>query len=159
MNNDGIWVCDTENPKQAKANVVVPEIPWGLWPFVRHSFMAESAGDLLLVIFYSKAEDPSTRGFRVFKVPLRDGYWHSDLEVKDLGNRTLFVGIHSGSISVVASDYGCKPNCIYFSFLYSYYGIYNMKDGTTQEHLGSRTLALRESLMSWLPHLWIQPSF
>ncbi|PQM33524.1 F-box protein [Prunus yedoensis var. nudiflora] len=43
MDDDGIWVCDTENPKQAKANVVVPEIPFG---FVRqYSFMAESAGD------------------------------------------------------------------------------------------------------------------
>ncbi|KAL6271094.1 hypothetical protein ACE6H2_028005 [Prunus campanulata] len=159
MNNDGIWVCDTENPKQAKANVVVPEIPWDLWPVVRNSFMAESAGDLLLVIFYYKGGDRSNPRFRVFKVPLRDGYWHSDLEVKDLGNRTLFVGNHSGSITVVTSDYGCKPNCIYFSFLYADYGIYNMKDGTIQKHFGSRTLALRESPMSWLPHLWIQPSF
>ncbi|CAL9023124.1 unnamed protein product [Prunus brigantina] len=114
MCNNEVSVFDIENSKQAKTRVVVQA---SLRRHVHGSFgtktyMVESAGDLLVVFSYGDIyrQAPS---FRVSKV-LRDGKRSSKSEVKDLGNRTLFLGDNNSSFSVMASDYGCKPNCIYF---------------------------------------------
>ncbi|CAB4291136.1 unnamed protein product [Prunus armeniaca] len=155
VSGDGsVWVCDTENPKQAKAKVVVPAVPGEVLPSaLRRVKLVESAGDLLVVFTNGFRDDLPSPKFRVFKVPLRDGKWHLDLEVKDLGNRTLFLGRDSPSFSIVSSDCsGFKPNCIYFSFvLYGVFGVFHMEDGRDEEHFWSHY---------WRqPSYWIQPSF
>ncbi|TXG51284.1 hypothetical protein EZV62_023808 [Acer yangbiense] len=53
-----------------------------------------------------------TYAFQVFKVYLSTNTW---IEIKDLGNRAVFLG-HNSSFSFEASDIsGCKSNCIYFT--------------------------------------------
>ncbi|XP_008244732.1 PREDICTED: F-box protein At2g26160-like [Prunus mume] len=174
-----VLVFDIENPKQAKTRVVVQA---SLRRRVHGSFgtktyMVESAGDLLVVFSYGDIyrQAPS---FRVSKV-LRDGKRPSKLEVKDLGNRTLFLGDNNSSFSVMASDYGCKPNCIYFfSCIYRQYiypewgdwlvrskeninmGIFHMEDGRFEQHFGSPSFALKEAKFPTFgtPCFWIQPS-
>ncbi|KAL5703902.1 hypothetical protein ACHQM5_022395 [Ranunculus cassubicifolius] len=92
------------------------------------SYLVESSGDLLKVIRFlssfgeesddSEAEDGEPRQlnktirFEVWKIDFEQGLW---LEVKNLGDRALFLGINHSS-SVCSSDFpGCKGNCIYFT--------------------------------------------
>ncbi|ONH92703.1 hypothetical protein PRUPE_8G190800 [Prunus persica] len=156
--NGRVSVFDIENPtKEAKTEVVVPRLPRELLVHIspgRVKSLVESAGDLLVVSAHEEGYERAPK-FRVFKVPLRDGNWQLDSEVKDLGNRTLFLGDNNTSFSVLASDYsGCEPNCIYFfsyisqQYIYSRQphnyllpsrenidiGIFHMKNGRIQEH-------------------------
>ncbi|XP_044485614.1 F-box protein SKIP23-like [Mangifera indica] len=105
-------------------------------------YMMESAGALIVVkrmIYYEDSEEVTygTTGFKVFQVELRNNKWS---EMKDLGNRTLFVGYNS---SFSAESCYCKSNCIYFTddCLEQYIckgeggqdiGIYNMLDGSIE---------------------------
>ncbi|XP_070677956.1 F-box protein At2g26160-like [Malus domestica] len=197
-----VLVCDTEDPKQPKTRVVVPEIPI----VVKHHspdkkiYVVESAGDLLVVFSVQEMDNfpiqrpyhttirewlrssqkeyrTTHRQFKVFKVPLSGGSWRLDSEVKKLGNRSLFVGDNNSSFSVEASTYlGCKANCIYY---YSYtfrevdraglsplngnieMGVFNMEDGSTEQHFGSPNFALEKTNFpsAGTPCAWIQPSF
>lgn len=84
-----------------------------------------------------------TTGFQVFEVDLSNNKWK---EIKNLGNRCLFLG-HNSSMSIDASnDPHCRRNCIYFTDdcaeSYTVYddeqpikggkdmGIYNIEDGS-----------------------------
>ncbi|CAN6684900.1 unnamed protein product [Malus baccata var. baccata] len=197
-----VLVCDTEDPKQPKTRVVVPEIPI----VVKHHspdkkvYVVESAGDLLVVFSVQEMDNfpiqrpyhttirewllssqkqyrTTHRQFKVFKVPLSGGSWRLDSEVKKLGNRSLFMGDNNSSFSVEASNYlGCKANCIYY---YSYtfrevdraglsplngnieMGVFNMEDGSTEQHFGSPNFALEKTNFpsAGTPCAWIQPSF
>ncbi|XP_034227293.1 uncharacterized protein LOC117636746 [Prunus dulcis] len=178
--NGRVSVFDIENPtKEAKTEVVVPRLPRELLVHIspgRVKYLVESAGDLLVVSAHEEGYEPAPK-FRVFKVPLRDGNWQLDSEVKDLGNRTLFLGDNNTSFSVVASDYsGCEPNCIYFfsyisqQYIYSRQphntllpsrenidiGIFHMKNGRIQEHFYWEQ---RRFPTFGTPCLWIQPKF
>ncbi|XP_008244710.1 PREDICTED: F-box protein SKIP23-like [Prunus mume] len=178
--NGRVSVFDIENPtKEAKTEVVVSRMPRELLVHIspgRVKYLVESAGDLLVVSAHEEGYEPAPK-FRVFKVPLRDGNWQLDSEVKDLGNRTLFLGDNNTSFSVLASDYsGCEPNCIYFfsyisqQYIYSRQphnyllpsrqnidiGIFHVKNGRIQEHFYWEQ---RRFPTFGTPCLWIQPKF
>ncbi|KAM5563438.1 hypothetical protein ABKV19_018193 [Rosa sericea] len=158
-------VCEIEDPKRAHLSVVAPDIPsqeqlLGPMKGIKQPYLVESAGSLLVVLCTSYHNHyESTIGCRVFKVPFSS--W-SDSEVKDLGNRALFLSNSSSSFSIeVSGNSGCKPNCIYFMnskrvtpFVDLDVGIFNMEDGTIDRDSFNTVFAeIRES------HLWIQPSF
>lgn len=89
-------------------------------------------------------------------------------EVKNLGNRSLFLSARSASFSVDASDCGCKANCIYFTDDNSQYleeggvmdmGIFDMEDRKIKRHLGEACgFGERKPYKFQQRHLWIQPS-
>ncbi|KAF8412279.1 hypothetical protein HHK36_000240 [Tetracentron sinense] len=89
--------------------------------------------------------DYQTTKFRVFKPDLSksNGEW---VELKNLGDRALFLG-QSTSMSIVASDFPkCKANCIYFTddneepYICNPegggkdMGIFNLEDGRFESH-------------------------
>ncbi|KAK4857260.1 hypothetical protein QYF36_026185 [Acer negundo] len=112
------------------------------------SYIVESAGKLLVVFREGVQLRPiregswrvenGTYGFQVFEVDVSNNIW---TEIKDLGDRALFLGANS-SFSIEVPDVSeYKPNSIYFTedFLENYYrslkgkcgkdmGIYNMED-------------------------------
>lgn len=149
-----IYVCEIEDPKApAKTRVIVPRLPYELKrPYIIEKlYLVESAGALLLV----KCPVETIEYFRVFEVPMSDGNW-SNSDVKNLGNRSLFLGCNS-SFSVEASNYGCKANCIYYTNRPLQrqqgedMGIFNMEDGKVESYI-------KESLNFPTPHLWAEPS-
>ncbi|PRQ25506.1 hypothetical protein RchiOBHm_Chr6g0284431 [Rosa chinensis] len=120
-----ILVCDVEDPKQPKTTILlskkIPMVPMYGQTTSQSLYMVESAG-ALLVVLQSRPRIGSieTTRFKVFEVPFgrEQGWEWSDLEVKNLENRSLFLGCESSSFSVDGSDYysaGCKANCIYFN--------------------------------------------
>ncbi|KAB2637588.1 F-box protein SKIP23-like [Pyrus ussuriensis x Pyrus communis] len=149
-----IYVCEIEDPKApAKTRVIVPRLPYEFKsPYIIEKlYLVESAGALLLV----KCPIETIEYFKVFKVPTSDGNW-SNSELKNLGNRSLFLGCNS-SFSVEASNYGCKANCIYYTNRPLQrqqgedMGIFNMEDGKVESYV-------KESLNFLTPHLWVEPS-
>ncbi|PRQ25819.1 hypothetical protein RchiOBHm_Chr6g0287791 [Rosa chinensis] len=164
-------VCEIEDPKRAHLSVVAPEIPseeqlLGPKKGIKQLYLVESAGSLLVVLctsYHNQYE--STIGCRVFKVPFSNGNSWSDSEVKDLGNRALFLSNSSSSFSIEGSgNSGCKPNCIYFlnskrvsPFVDLDVGIFNMEDGTIDRHFSNSFNSGFEEIRE--SHLWIQPSF
>ncbi|KAJ4712116.1 F-box protein [Melia azedarach] len=108
--------------------------------------------------------------FHVFEVKLSTNS-SSWFEIKDLGNRSLFVG-HNSSFSVVSHISDCKPNCIYFTddFPESCWwvaieegvelegagkdmGIYCIQDGSIVPHFEG------ESYHFLSPPMWVERSF
>ncbi|XP_039157955.1 LOW QUALITY PROTEIN: F-box protein SKIP23 [Eucalyptus grandis] len=70
--------------------------------------LVESVGELLLVYMY---EEEKTTRFKVHKLDREEKVWN---EVKDLGDRVLFLG-EECTFSASAADLGaCKGNCIFF---------------------------------------------
>ncbi|KAL6177250.1 hypothetical protein ACLB2K_048776 [Fragaria x ananassa] len=95
VDSDGrVLVFDIDDPEDATANkVVVSESPtWSSRYSVNQLYLVESGGALLLVL---RLEDTCQNGFRVFEVPLSSGNWLEAEEVKNLGNRALFL-LHRG---------------------------------------------------------------
>ncbi|PON34779.1 ascorbic acid mannose pathway regulator [Trema orientale] len=79
-------------------------------------YLVESCGELLqierYVAFHEDGYDRVTKIFRVFKLDFDTTEW---IEIKDLGNVSLFIGDNS-SISSLATEFnGWQKNCIYFT--------------------------------------------
>ncbi|KAL6208785.1 hypothetical protein ACLB2K_019730 [Fragaria x ananassa] len=141
-------VCDIEDPERAHLSVVAPEIKpdeekllLGRMKGIKDLYPEESAGSLLLVLcVFLHHQSETTVGSRVYKVPFSNGESWSDSEVKDLGNRALFLSKSSSSFSIEVSGANsglCKPNCIYFMnsktaspYLDLDVGVFNMEDET-----------------------------
>ncbi|XP_004292216.1 PREDICTED: uncharacterized protein LOC101302039 [Fragaria vesca subsp. vesca] len=177
-------VCDIEDPERAYLSVVAPEIPdqeklLGRMKGIKDLYLVESAGSLLVVLcVFLHHQSETTVGFRVYKVPFSNGESWSDSEVKDLGNRALFLSKSSSSFSIEVSGENsglCKPNCIYFMnskttspYLDLDVGVFNMEDKTIDRDFRNafkhRTKELREVTELVCnpkikePLLWIQPT-
>ncbi|XP_062005620.1 F-box protein At2g26160-like [Rosa rugosa] len=118
-----ILICDIQDLEQPKTSILLSKgIP--MEPIYGGSrqriYIVESAGVLLVVLHtFAKSSSIKTIKLRVFEVPFdKTEEWEwSNLEVKNLGNKTLFLGCKNSSYSIEASEYyfGCKPNCIYFT--------------------------------------------
>lgn len=159
-----VLVCDIDDPKKAKARVVVREMTMDRVSIDhnRQSYLVESAGALLLVFRFRGTS--RSLGFRVFEVPLSTGNWSDSKEVHSLGNRALFLSFNNSSFSIEVSDHsGCKADCIYFARdlepeytpRHHNLGIFSMQDGKV-EPLVKRSPRSR-SIQN--PYVWIQPSF
>ncbi|GKV22253.1 hypothetical protein SLEP1_g32135 [Rubroshorea leprosula] len=145
--------------------------------------LVESFGDILLVVFRNVDSfrdlidyDQRARGFtkhgsshvmvqiEVYKLNEKEGNWS---EVRDLGDRVLFVS-NDGCWSVSAHDFaGCKGNCIYFHAFwnvqtanrdnrlrgldYGEIGVFNLEDGTG----GPLASYPGYSDMFWPPPTWL----
>lgn len=162
VERDGrVLVCDIDDPKKAKARVVVTEMTMDRvsMDHFRQFYLVESAGALLLVFrFWGTSR---SLGFRVFEVPLSTGNWSDLEEIHSLGNRALFLSFNNSSFSIEVSDYsGCKANCIYFARdldpdyipRHQDLGVFSMKDGKV-EPLVKRSPSIQS------PYVRIQPSF
>ncbi|XP_044485114.1 F-box protein SKIP23-like [Mangifera indica] len=129
-------------------------------------YIMESVGVLIVVerkIYEEDGEEGSygTTGFKVFQVDLGNNNW---TEVKDLGNRALFLGFNS---SFSEEALYCKANCIYFTDdCYEFYlneefhpkgggkdiGIYNILDGSIEPHFH-----FQDNSYSFVnPPMWVQ---
>uniref|UniRef100_A0A2N9FAR1 KIB1-4 beta-propeller domain-containing protein n=1 Tax=Fagus sylvatica TaxID=28930 RepID=A0A2N9FAR1_FAGSY len=109
-----------------------------------------------------------TDHFKVYKLRLdeQSGKVMERIELKSLGDDTLFVG-DNYSMAVSAANFpGCQPNSIYFTHDYidvtgfneSYtphdLGVFNMVDGTSGQHYILKPLDKQMP-----PVLWIVPPF
>ncbi|KAK3231729.1 hypothetical protein Dsin_003610 [Dipteronia sinensis] len=135
------------------------------WDYER-LYILESAGALVVVV--RKLENIDSQ-FRVFDIDVSNGTW---TEVKDLGNKALFLGQYS-SLSVEISHVShCKANCLYFiqdraertwySYMrrvdeemktFKYVKIYNMQEGSIEKYYEWNASNLDNSLM------WMEQSF
>ncbi|CAN6546814.1 unnamed protein product [Malus baccata var. baccata] len=167
-----VFICDIEDPKQAEVRIVAPQFPkeyLGPMMQIKVAYLVESAGDLLVVLcfFNPKTKFHATTGCRVFKVPFSDGSSWLDSEVKNLGNRSLFLCRNASSFSVEASDCsGWKPNCIYFMNnkraslrVDMDMGIFNMDDGQIERPFDNSLNICYKGRNYETSHLWIEPSF
>ncbi|KAB2635798.1 F-box protein [Pyrus ussuriensis x Pyrus communis] len=167
-----VFICDIEDPKQAEVRIVASEFPkeyLGPMMQIKVAYLVESAGDLLVVLcfFNPKTKFHATTGCRVFKVPFSDGNSWLDSEVKNLGNRSLFLCRNASSFSVEASDCsGWKPNCIYFMNnervslrVDMDMGIFNMDDGQIERPFDNSLNICYKGRNYETSHLWIEPSF
>ncbi|CAB4315285.1 unnamed protein product [Prunus armeniaca] len=167
-----IMVCEIAEPEQPKMRIVVPKVPMEpMCASVDQSlYLVESQG-ALLVVLRLRQWFSSTTEFRVFNVPLEGCgkcwcHW-SDLQVKNLGDSTLFLGRHNSSFSIECKknkDFVCLGNSICFTVDFceclaltngdmdASYFVFNMTDGKMKPCLGKR-LNLRA------PYLWIQAPF
>ncbi|KAL3498807.1 hypothetical protein ACH5RR_041539 [Cinchona calisaya] len=135
----------------------------------RQWYLVESEGELLIVgrdgvHFEDDEETYGATNFRVIHLDLVKSDWK---EIRNLGERAIFVG-HNSALSVdVASFPGIiKPNCIYFTddSIEAYYwtlsqqgggkdmGIYNLEDGKIERFDSIQSFSLIG------PPVWISPS-
>ncbi|GAA0167743.1 hypothetical protein LIER_40438 [Lithospermum erythrorhizon] len=138
--------------------------------YAKAEYLVESSqGELLLVkkYYYLDEEDVQTNfRFKVYKVVISsDGNGAKLEEVKSLGNDALFVGDnHSMSVSILEFP-ECQPDSIYFTddgYDPGFYrnhgprnnGIYNLKDGTIQNHYQPHPGEEKHML----PPIWVIPS-
>ncbi|KAF8412286.1 hypothetical protein HHK36_000247 [Tetracentron sinense] len=147
VNSHGVVVvCDVQGPNPTELRIIA-KMP----DFDTKIYLVESAGALLVVSRYVDINIVNgvfiyqTTKFRVFKPDLSksNGEW---LQLKNLGDRALFLG-QSTSMSIVASDFPkCKANCIYFTddneepYLCNPegggkdMGIFDLEDGSFKSH-------------------------
>ncbi|KAL6202115.1 hypothetical protein ACLB2K_025826 [Fragaria x ananassa] len=150
-----VLVCDIEDRKKAKMRVVVPQIPWD----IRRTpssvdetklHLVKSAGTLLVVI-----AERSRLGFhrnmvKVFEVPFSKRDWTYS-EVKNLGNRTLFLNDSGYSFSIEAYNYShIKSNRVYYSSI-----LCNLDKGV----VSNMSIFTVDEIRDPMSCLWIQPSF
>ncbi|XP_021803236.1 uncharacterized protein LOC110747260 isoform X2 [Prunus avium] len=169
-----VSVCEIEDgANQAKLRVVAPNFPKEPFgPMMKSRkliYLVESAGALLLVLCLSNPKIcDSTTGCKVFKVPFStNGNSWADMEVKNLGNRSLFLCTNSSSISVEASENSrWKANCIYFMNNKHVYlrvdmdmGIFSMDDGQIERPFDKSYNVCYKGRHFETSHLWIEPSF
>ncbi|XP_031284794.1 F-box protein SKIP23-like [Pistacia vera] len=120
---------------------------WDVVYYHGRFYAINSLSELKTYHISSGKDNTSTKVEKVSQLPLPGwlldkAYIVESGEVKNLGNRALFLG-HSSSLSIEASEAtGCKPNCIYFTddCVEKYVeerngggkdmGIYNMEDGS-----------------------------
>ncbi|PRQ59687.1 hypothetical protein RchiOBHm_Chr1g0372911 [Rosa chinensis] len=164
-----VCVCDIDDPKTLKAvapKINQKELLGTRRPRIKQQYLVECAGALLLVLcLYSGKKYESTTACRVFEVPFDNGKSWKDSEVKNLGNRAIFLSQSSSSFCIEVTDYsGCKANCIYFmnnkvvsSVVNIDLGIYNMGNASIDREFGK---SFNHGFKGWRGyHLWIQPSF
>lgn len=171
-----VSICDIEGTNEPGTRRIVKNMPRKLLhipnyiKFKSDLYLVEVEGALSVVFLCYNSNDLPTSivGFRVFKVPFTTDNWQSELEVRNLGNKALFLSPDS-SFCVEASNYsGCKANCIYFllhdrrygvekgiwaSRSTTYMGIFHMEDGKIEFPslvYGYRTTSLER-------FKWIQP--
>ncbi|KAF8412288.1 hypothetical protein HHK36_000249 [Tetracentron sinense] len=146
-----VVVCDVQGPNPTDLQIIAKAPKKLLAGCPRKIYLVESSGTLLVVSRYVHSDEVNevsvyqTTEFRVFKPDLSksNGKW---VELKNLGDRALFLG-HSSSMSIVASDFPkCKANCIYFTDdLEEPYccnpegggkdmGIFDLEDGSFMSH-------------------------
>ncbi|GAB4831712.1 hypothetical protein Ancab_005724 [Ancistrocladus abbreviatus] len=156
-----IVACAFDDPKIVKVRLVanLKRLFVGL---IDKIYLVELDGRLLVVnrgIKDDIANDSSTV-FWVLDLDVRKG---EAIEVKDLGNRSLFLG-DNYSMSIEASErYGCKANCIYFTDDCSAHywpraiaggkdmGIFNLADCSIEPYYQG------ESFSRFTPPMWIEP--
>ncbi|XP_062116221.1 uncharacterized protein LOC133830295 [Humulus lupulus] len=91
------------------------EIPWMFQSGKR--YLVESYGHIIMVERFIEFEDVKIKGrttlsFRVWRYCFDSDDW---IQIKNLGQMSLFVGDNS-SLSILASSFmGLQPNCIYFT--------------------------------------------
>nr|KYP61210.1 Putative F-box protein At3g25750 family [Cajanus cajan] len=74
-------------------------------------YLLESEGEILLVYLISrKSSVHNVDGVEVYRLNFARLSW---LKLETLGERAVFVGSNC-SMSVMASEVGCRKNCIYF---------------------------------------------
>ncbi|KAK7363050.1 hypothetical protein VNO77_05179 [Canavalia gladiata] len=90
-------------------------------------YLLESDGELLLVYLIStKSSVHNVDDVEVYQLNSARLSW---LKLESLGKRTLFVGSNC-SVSVLASELGCRKNCIYFRHpLADEWWVYGMESG------------------------------
>ncbi|KAL5814146.1 hypothetical protein ACOSQ4_024787 [Xanthoceras sorbifolium] len=150
-----IMVCDVEEDDSIVARQIA-NMPIELVAYKTKIYLVESAGTLLVVTRVAIEEKTI---FQIFVVDLSNNTF---TEIKNLGNRSLFLGDNS-SLSIEISRR--KPNCIYFTdddqetyaFLPEGGGkdirIYNLQDGSIEP-------LLRDKLLDHItPPLWVERSF
>lgn len=171
-----VSICDIEGPNEPGTRRIVKDMPRKLLRIPNYNkfeslYLVEVEGALSVVFLcYNSNNHPPTSivGFRVFKVPFTTHNWQSELEVKNLGNKALFLSTDS-SFCVEASNYcGCKANCIYFllhdrrygvekgiwgSRSTTYMGIFHMEDGKIE--FPSLVYGYRSTSLERFK--WIQP--
>ncbi|KAK9944571.1 hypothetical protein M0R45_010132 [Rubus argutus] len=183
-----VAACNFQDPNQPRRKILVPQMPSQLLPSFgtqKRLYLVETAGDLLVVSYtecdYKFSEPTPNLSFRVFKVPISNGEWRSDLEVKNLGNITLFLDDNSVFSVETSNDSGCKKNCIYFFlsamtlglksrlvnsdkrdlFGKTVIGIFNMEDGKCELHFGPSFSSGKRKYSPntvYSGYKWIQPN-
>lgn len=175
-----VSICDIEGTNEPGTRRIVKNMPRKLLhipnyiKFKSDLYLVEVEGALSVVFLCYNSNDLPTSivGFRVFKVPFTTDNWQSELEVRNLGNKALFLS-PDPSFCVEASNYsGCKANCIYF-LLHdryrryrvergiwetrptTYMGIFHMEDGKIE--FPSLVYGYRSTRHSLERFKWIQP--
>ncbi|XP_057495393.1 uncharacterized protein LOC130780429 [Actinidia eriantha] len=74
-------------------------------------YLMESNGEVLLVLLISRKSIHRVENVEVHRLQLDGLSWE---KMESLGDRTLFVGTNC-CMSVIASELGCRRNCIYFT--------------------------------------------
>ncbi|KAF8369923.1 hypothetical protein HHK36_032042 [Tetracentron sinense] len=167
-----IMVCDVEGPNPTEASVIA-RLPEEILGIPCKVYLVESLGKLLVVSRETTPPEFVNRGteeeallyqtmeFRVAELDVSNGKW---VEVKNLGDRAMFLG-HNSSICVAVSDFPrCKANCIYFTddhqegYLNSRdgggkdMGLFNLEDGSIELHYKG------DSWSRLSPPMWVLPS-
>ncbi|KAL5543579.1 hypothetical protein UlMin_007363 [Ulmus minor] len=139
--------------------------------FIGRRYLVKSYyGDLLQVerhieFWYDEinGHQRATKKFKIFKLDFEHQKW---VEVRSLGDSTLFLGDNS-SICVLASNFvGCQPNCIYFTHdddtisshpkgLFDS-GIYNVETKSVLFHFSMDSTIFAK--MSGRPPIWVVPT-
>ncbi|XP_052520145.1 uncharacterized protein LOC128071305 [Budorcas taxicolor] len=102
-----VVTCDVDGQKFHQVFALPPQL-------IPKKYLVEFWEKFLIVYRHIDIQEDfyKTEGFTVFEVNIEDG---TSVEVKDLGNKALFLGYNS-SFSIECSDFNnCKPNCIYFT--------------------------------------------
>ncbi|KAF8411165.1 hypothetical protein HHK36_003708 [Tetracentron sinense] len=118
VSNEGdVVVCDMAYNPPKVAKVALPVTP----TCIMQKYLVEGlSGELLLVLKHMDLVDNEdlsdychyTSHFEVFKLEMNSRKW---IEVKSLGEQTLFLGENS-SMSLSAPEFPeCRKNCIYFT--------------------------------------------
>ncbi|CAL8127200.1 unnamed protein product [Prunus armeniaca] len=131
--------------------------------------MALNEKDFLMVERYTTWDDDSKREtmeFKVFEFSFVKGDW---IETNNLGDVAIFVGDNSSIYVVASNDYGCQPNCIYFT--HDNYrirmdfkpwgpndiGVYNIKTRSISQSFTKDAMTMMKLMNR--PPIWIAPTF
>ncbi|CAJ1936160.1 unnamed protein product [Sphenostylis stenocarpa] len=95
-------------------------------------YLLESEGEIFLVLLLSrKSSVHSLDGVEVYQLNMARLSW---FKVESVGERAVFVGSNC-SVSVVASEVGCRRNCVYFRHLVDddEWNVYDMEIGSISQ--------------------------
>lgn len=142
-----VYVCDFGwlgwNPSISKIFTVSPKDAPVRNERMELSYLVELDGDLLLVLVYYGCCIycyPDYK-FQVFK--LEFGWQQVKLvELKSLGDKSLFLGLKSAFFLTASKYPGCKPNCIYLPMI-----SYNYKDRSITQLLINYDFEKGESVL------------
>ncbi|KAF9613573.1 hypothetical protein IFM89_009243 [Coptis chinensis] len=131
--NLSVRLLDFERPPSSKS-----------FSFDTHH-LVESCGEIFLVVimFLGQTTIEDVHYVEIFKMDLSKEVW---VKVESLGDRVFFVTDDRGNMSLPATKFGLKGNCIYFSI--------RDKNGFYIFDLGGGNLS---NCMPWRPNLLEQP--